>query len=87
MRDPSNISSAHGHPQGADGGATSRRRTPLPSDAAYAPLPRYIPIPLHETDIDALIRMRLLKEDQRQDVEALQTAVLGLLYRAEDDLA
>jgi hypothetical protein len=35
----------------------------------------------------ALIRMRLLKEDQRQDVEALQTAVLGLLYRAEDDLA
>jgi len=48
---------------------------------------RYIPIPLHETDIDALIRMRLLKEDQRQDVEALQTAVLGLLYRAEDDLA
>jgi len=48
---------------------------------------RYIPIPLHETDIDALIRMRLLKEDQRQDVQALQTAVLGLLYRAEDDLA
>jgi hypothetical protein len=37
-----------------------------------------------ETDIDG---MRLLKEDQRQDVEALQTAVLGLLYRAEDDLA
>jgi len=31
--------------------------------------------------------MRLLKEDQRQDVEALQTAVTGLLYRAEDDLA
>ena len=26
-------------------------------------------------DIDALIRMRLLTEDQRQDVEALQTAV------------
>ena len=34
-----------------------------------------------------LVRMRLLKEDQRQDVEALQTAVLGLLYRAEEDLA
>ena len=48
---------------------------------------RYIPIPLHETDIDALICMRLLKEDQRQDVEALQTAVLGLLYRAEENLA
>jgi hypothetical protein len=30
---------------------------------------------------------RLLKEDERQDVEALQTAVTGLLYRAEEDLA
>jgi hypothetical protein len=48
---------------------------------------RYIPIPLHVTDIDALIRMGLLKQHQRQDVEALQTAVLGLLYRAEKDLA
>jgi hypothetical protein len=48
---------------------------------------RSVRILLDETDIDALIRMRLLKEDRRQDVEALQTAVLGLLYRAEDDLA
>ena len=48
---------------------------------------RSVRILLDETDIDALIRMRLLKEDQRQDVEALQTAVLGLLYRAEEDLA
>jgi len=48
---------------------------------------RYIPIPLHVSEIDALIRMRLLKDEQRQDVQALQTAVLGLLYRAEDDLA
>jgi hypothetical protein len=47
----------------------------------------YLLVVLHETDIDALIRMGLLKEDQRQDVEALQTAVLGLLYRAEEDLA
>jgi hypothetical protein len=31
--------------------------------------------------------MGLLKEEQRQDVEALQAAVLGLLYRAEEDLA
>jgi hypothetical protein len=38
-------------------------------------------------DIDALIRLKLLKEHQRQDVEALQTAVTGLLYRAEEDLA
>jgi hypothetical protein len=48
---------------------------------------RSVSILLHETDIDALIRMRLLKEEQRQDVEALQAAVLGLLYRAEEDLA
>jgi len=48
---------------------------------------RYIPIPLHETDIDALIRMRFLKEAQRQDVEALQTAVTGLVYRVQEDLA
>jgi hypothetical protein len=43
---------------------------------------RYIPIPLHVSEIDALIRMRLLKDEQRQDVEALQTAVLTLVYRA-----
>src|SRR5258706_9996405 len=29
---------------------------------------RSVRILLHETDIDALIRLRLLKEDQRQDV-------------------
>jgi hypothetical protein len=42
---------------------------------------------LDDTDIDALISMGLLKEQHRQDVEALQTAVTGLLYRAEEDLA
>ena len=41
---------------------------------------RPVRIWLDETDIDALIRMRLLKEDQRQDPEALQKALLGLLY-------
>jgi hypothetical protein len=40
-----------------------------------------------EMDIDALIRMGLLKEDQRQDPKALQRAVLSLLYQAEEDLA
>jgi hypothetical protein len=48
---------------------------------------RSVRILLAEPDRDALIRMGLLKEDKRHDVEALQTAVLGLLYRAEDDLA
>jgi hypothetical protein len=31
--------------------------------------------------------MRLLKNEQRQDVEALQTAILTLVYRAVEDLA
>ncbi len=48
---------------------------------------RYVRIALHVTDIDAFVRMRLVKEDQRQDVEALQTAVLSLVYRAQEDLA
>jgi len=48
---------------------------------------RSVRILLDDTDIDALIRMKLLKQDQREDAEALQTAVTGLLYRAEEDLA
>ena len=47
---------------------------------------RSVRIPLHETDCDVLIRMGLLKEDQRQDHKALEKALLGLLYRAEQDL-
>ena len=41
---------------------------------------------LDDLDIDALIRMGLLKEHQRQDVEALQTAVTGLVYRVQENL-
>jgi hypothetical protein len=48
---------------------------------------RSVRILLDDTDIDALIRMGLLKEHQRQDVEALQTAVTGLVYRVQEDLA
>jgi hypothetical protein len=48
---------------------------------------RSVRILLDDMDIDALIRMGLLKEHQRQDVEALQTAVTGRLYRAEENLA
>jgi hypothetical protein len=47
---------------------------------------RPVRILLGETDIDALICMKLLKEDQRQDPKALQKALLELLYRAEEDL-
>ena len=48
---------------------------------------RPVRILLDETDVDAFIRLGLLKEDQRQDEEALRTAVMTLVYRAEDDLA
>jgi hypothetical protein len=48
---------------------------------------RSVRILLDDTDIDALIRMGFLKGHQRHDVEALQTAVTGLLYRAEENLA
>jgi len=46
---------------------------------------RYVRIALHVTDIEALIRMGLLREDQRQDPEALQTAVLSVVYRGCED--
>ena len=42
---------------------------------------------LHVTEIDALIRMRLLKEEERQDVDALRAAVLTLVYRAVEGRA
>jgi hypothetical protein len=48
---------------------------------------RSVRILLDETDVDAFIRLGLLKEDQRQDEEALRTAVMSLVYRAEEDLA
>jgi hypothetical protein len=42
-------------------------------------------IELHVTDVDSLIRMRLLKEEQRQDPEAVQAALTGLIYRAFEE--
>src|SRR6266704_1926009 len=43
---------------------------------------RYVRIPLHVTEVDALIRIGRLKEDSRTDAEVLQAAVLSLLYQA-----
>jgi hypothetical protein len=64
----------------------------LPRRPADAPLSqttprgmRYIPVPLDVVDIDGLVRIRLLKEDQRQDIDALRAAVLTLVYRATED--
>jgi hypothetical protein len=48
---------------------------------------RSVRILLDQPDIDALIRLKLLKKDQRHDAEALQTAVTGLVYRVQEDLA
>jgi hypothetical protein len=48
---------------------------------------RPVRILLDEMDVDAFIRLGLLKEDQRQDEEALRTAVMTLVYRAAEDLA
>jgi hypothetical protein len=47
---------------------------------------QYVRVPLHVTDIDDLIRMRVLKEEERRDAGALQTAVLDLVYRAMEHL-
>jgi hypothetical protein len=48
---------------------------------------QYIRIPLHVTEIDTLIRMRFLTEEQRQDAEVLQTAIMAIVYRALEDTA
>ena len=45
---------------------------------------QYVRILLHVTDIDGLIHLGLLKDDQRTDANALQAAVLGLVYRATE---
>jgi hypothetical protein len=46
---------------------------------------QYVRILLHVTEMDSLIRMGLLKEEQRHDPDAVQTAVIGLIYRALED--
>jgi len=46
---------------------------------------RCVRISLDVTEIDDLIRLGHLQEERREDAEALQTAVLSLVYRALDD--
>jgi hypothetical protein len=41
---------------------------------------RYVRIPLHVTEIDNLVRLGFLRGEQCQDPEALQAAVLGIIY-------
>jgi len=39
------------------------------------------------TEIDDLVRVGLLKDEQRQNSESLQAVVLGLVYRLSEDAA
>src|SRR5436189_6388851 len=45
---------------------------------------RWFRMPMDVSDIDAFIRLGLMKEDQRQDDEAVRTAVMSLVYDAGD---
>ena len=74
----------------------AKLRTPSPTPAALRMRRyrkerrqglRWLRIPLDVTDINAFIRLGFLKEDEREDEEALRTAVMSLVYRAQDDLA
>jgi len=40
-----------------------------------------VPVQLDQPDIDGLVRRKLLRPAQRQDTEALQVAVQGLIYQ------
>jgi hypothetical protein len=46
---------------------------------------RGVVIPLHTSDIDSLILMGVLGEEQREDVDAHQAAVLDVVYKAMDE--
>ena len=43
---------------------------------------RYIRIPLARCEIDDLIRLKVLRKERRGDADALQAAVLSLVYDA-----
>ena len=43
-----------------------------------------VPVQLDQPDIDGLVRRKLLRPAQRQDTEALQVAVQGLVYQVLD---
>ena len=40
-----------------------------------------VPVHLDQPDIDGLVRRKFLRPGQRQDTEALQVAVQGLVYQ------
>jgi hypothetical protein len=46
---------------------------------------QHVRVPLHVTEVDALIQMRFLREQDRHDPEWLRGAVMGLIYWVLDD--
>ena len=48
---------------------------------------QYVRIPLHVTEIDDLVRLGFLRGEQCQDPEALQVAVMGIIYGVLDRAA
>jgi hypothetical protein len=46
---------------------------------------RLVRIPLQVTNIDELVQLGLLKQDERQNEEALRAAILGLLHQASEE--
>ena len=45
-----------------------------------------VPVQLDPPDIDGFIPLKLLRPGQRQDAEALQVAVQGLIYQVLDGM-
>ena len=45
-----------------------------------------VPVQLDPPEIDGLVRRKLLRPGQRQDPEALQVAVQGLIYQVSDGM-
>jgi hypothetical protein len=46
---------------------------------------RYVRIPLHKSEVEDLIRLGLLQSEQRKDAQALQAAVLTLVYQGLEE--
>jgi hypothetical protein len=46
---------------------------------------RYVRIALDNSEIDGLIRLKVLPKEHREDADALQAAVLTIVYQALDE--
>ena len=46
----------------------------------------FVRVQLDQPDIEGLVRLKLLRPGERQDTEALQVAVRGLIYQVVDGM-